>query len=93
MGKRIEGGIEIRFHIAAEVLTGGVFVAAGIGLLANHTGRWPTLLSALALGMLAYSLVQSPGHYLERGERRMAWVFASAWVLAIPAIVVRFTAR
>lgn len=86
-----EGRRDFWFHIAAEVATGGVFVAAGVGIVADRDASWVAPLSALALGMLAYSLIQSPGHYLERGRREMLWMFAGVWALAVPAVVLRFS--
>jgi hypothetical protein len=47
------------------------------------------ILSALGLGMLTYTLIVSPGYYLERKNIAIVWVFAAIWLLAIPAMVFR----
>lgn len=80
-----EPGREIRFHVAAEVATGLALVLAGIGV-ASDAG-WATTVSALALGMLIYTLIGSPGRYLDRDDRRTALLLALTWLGALPAVV------
>ena len=84
------GGVEIRFHIAAEVATGLVLIVGGLAVLTDEDAPSTIFLSAFGLGMLAYTLIVSPGYFVERRDARMAWMFAGFWVLMIPAIVLRF---
>jgi hypothetical protein len=69
-----EGRIGIWFHITAELLLATVLVGAGLALLRGSARA--RLLSALALGALGYSAVNSPGWYAERGEWAMVGLFA-----------------
>ena len=69
-----EGRISIWFHITAELLLATVLIAAGLALLRRRARA--RLLSALALGALGYSAVNSPGWYAERGEWAMVGLFA-----------------
>jgi hypothetical protein len=39
--------------------------------------------------MLTYTLIVSPGYYLERKNIAIVWVFAAIWLLTIPAMVLR----
>jgi hypothetical protein len=78
------------FHRASETLTGVVLLAAGVAMMVKRTDTgWVGLLSAIGLGMLAYTLVDSPGRY--RGDRGKMAQFAVGWLFLIPAIVLRFT--
>lgn len=78
---------DFRFHIGAELLTGALLVTGGAGILGAGDAAWvrPTL--ALGLGALVYSLIESPGHYLAVGRRRIVAALAGTWVLAVPALV------
>jgi hypothetical protein len=80
-----EPGREIRFHVLAEIATGFALIVAGAGILAD--AGWATKVCALALGMLVYTLLGSPGRYLDRGDRRTVMLLAVTWLGAIPAVV------
>jgi hypothetical protein len=73
-----EGRIDIVFHIAAELLMAWLLIAAGTSLL--RRGRTPATrtMSALALGTLLYSSINSPGFFAEQG----AW-----WAVAMFAAI------
>ena len=78
------------FHLASEVLTGVVLLAAGIAMIAgNEDAAWTRVLSAIGLGMLVYALIDSPGRY--PGDRRKQAMFAAGWLVTLPALVLRFT--
>ena len=61
------GQLDIYFHLAAELITAGLLVAAGTTLLRRGLARG-RLLSAFALGALLYTTVNSPGYYADLGE-------------------------
>ena len=84
------GGIEIRFHIVAEVATGLVLIAGGLAVLIDGDAPTAAILSGFSLGMLAYTLIVSPGYYAERHNMTIVWMFVAFWLLTIPAIVFRF---
>jgi len=83
------GGIEIRFHIVAEVVTGIVLIAGGVAVLRDGETLFAIVLSSLSLGMLTYTLIVSPGYYVERRNLPLIIVFAGFWVVTIPAIIFR----
>jgi hypothetical protein len=90
-GREVAAGRrEIAFHVAAELVTGAVLIAGGVAILADAKSRESVVMSTLGLGLLLYSLIQSPGHYIVEKDRRMVATFAATWVFAIPAIVLRF---
>ncbi|TMC48471.1 MAG: hypothetical protein E6J14_12030 [Chloroflexi bacterium] len=84
---------EMRFHVAAEVVTGLVLLAAGIGMVVDHRARWSVALSSLGLGLLLYAVIASPGLYAARGERRMALMFAPLAVFVGAAVILRLVAE
>lgn len=86
------GREDIGFHVAAELVTGAALVAGAIAILVEPEGRMAVVLSSLGLGLLLYSLIQSPGHYVAAKDRRMVRTFIASGILAIPAIVLRFAA-
>lgn len=72
----------IGLHLAAEFLTALVLVVSGAGLLRRQW--WAERLYLLGMGMLFYTLVQSPGYYLQRGEAVFVAMFA---LLALAGLV------
>ena len=86
------GRDDFRWHVAAEIVAGGLLIVAGFGLVLAKDARWPVLLSAVGMGALVYALVESAGHYLASGQRLMAAVIAAGWVFTLPALILRFTA-
>lgn len=83
------GGIEIRFHIVAEVTTGLALIAGGLAVLIDGDAPSAAILSGFSLGLLAYTLIVSPGYYIERHDMTIVWVFAAIWLLTIPAMILR----
>jgi len=53
------------------------------------SASWAIVLSALALGMLACTLVVSPGYSVQRRNVPFVAMFVGFWLLAAPAIVLR----
>jgi hypothetical protein len=81
---------DIGFHAVAELVTGAILVAGAVAIVADAAGRAAVMLSTFGLGLLVYSLIQSPGHYVMIKDRRMVATFIASGVLAIPAVIVRF---
>ncbi len=75
---------EITLHVVAEVVTAAVLVAGGIVMLAGGS----TGLALVGLGLLLYAGIQSPGYFLDRGERSMVAMFAALVMITIVAIAV-----
>jgi hypothetical protein len=80
-----EGRVDIWFHVAAELAMAGLLVGAGAALLrrAPRAG----LLSALALGWVGYSAVNSPGYYAQTGD----WAAVVMFGLVLAATTGAFT--
>lgn len=78
----------IRFHLAAEFLTAGALVAAGLGLLLG--AGWGRSLYLVAAGMLLYTLVNSPGYFAQRGQWALVGMFAVLLVLALAGLALVF---
>ncbi len=79
-----QGRVDIWFHLAAELLTAGLLVAAGVAVLRRSSrGR---LLAAVALGALAYTTLNSPGYYAESGDWALVSLFALLFTATIAAI-------
>ncbi|MEA3511882.1 MAG: hypothetical protein U9R51_10650 [Actinomycetota bacterium] len=84
------GGIEIWFHIVAEAATAMLLIAGGVAVLVDAAASWSITLSALGLGMLTYTLIVSPGYYVERRNASAVIMFGGLWLLTLPAIILRF---
>ena len=77
------GELAIWFHIGAEMVTAGLLVSAGIGLLARRDRARRT--AGVAIGALIYTTIASPGYYAEAGE----WVVVAMFgLLAVVTAVV-----
>lgn len=75
---------EIRLHLAAEVVTAVVLVVGGACVLLDG----PASLLLVGLGMLLYTVIQSPGYFLARREAVPVVMFAALAVATVAAIVV-----
>jgi hypothetical protein len=75
--------IEIALHLTAEFVTATLLVAGGIVVLAD--GR--TVVLAIALGMLLYTVIQSPGYFVSRREWAPVGLFALVGVATVGAIL------
>ena len=70
------------FHIAAELIAAVVMLAAAAGLAARKA--WGPRLFFLAMGMLIYAVINSPGYYLgSPGGKLMLGVFGGSLLGAL----------
>lgn len=83
--------VEIGLHLAAELLTAALLVAGGVG--AGKRRSWGRPLATFALGMLAYTVVQSPGYFAARGAWPMVGLFAALLVGTAAAALSLWRAR
>jgi hypothetical protein len=74
---------EIALHLAAELVTALLLAAGGV-VLGRDGSRW---LALVGLGMLLYTLIQSPGYFVARHELAPVVMFAVLAVLTVVAIV------
>lgn len=77
---------EIAFHLAAEFLTAFALISGGLGLVLRR--RWGFEVNLVALGMLAYTVVASPGYYAQTGDYVFVSTFAVLMVLTLIFIIV-----
>ncbi len=64
----------IGFHLAAEAATALALIVSGIGLLNRRA--WGRTLSLVALGMLIYTAIVSPGYFAQQGVWPLVGMFA-----------------
>jgi hypothetical protein len=84
-----EGRVDIWFHIVAELAMAGLLISAGRALL--RRAQRAALLSALALGTVGYSAVNSPGYYAQTGDWAVVGMFGL--VLFVGSIIDRVGRR
>ncbi|MDH5448200.1 MAG: hypothetical protein OEY24_03120 [Candidatus Bathyarchaeota archaeon] len=78
----------ISFHLIAEVSTAVLLIVSGIGLFLSS--EWTWMLSPISLGMLLYSIINSPGKYADENNLPMVTVFLVLIILTVIAIVALF---
>ena len=69
--------VRIAFHLAGEFTTAGLLVAGGFGLLTLR--KWGYHVFLLALGMLLYTIIVSPGYFGQLGQ----WVFVLMFAVRV----------
>jgi phosphotransferase system glucose/maltose/N-acetylglucosamine-specific IIC component len=74
----------IGFHIVAEVITAIALVVGGTALLTNKS--WGVSLYFISVGMLIYTMINSPGYFAQQGEWIFVVMFAVLIVLALASI-------
>jgi peptidoglycan/LPS O-acetylase OafA/YrhL len=75
----------IRFHLAAEFLTAVALLVGGVALLTDQT--WSHWFYLLAVGMLLYTVIVSPGYFAEKGQWVFVGMFAVVLLLALVSVV------
>ncbi len=68
-------------HLTAEFTTAGLLVISGLGLL--YEKRWANQMNVFASGMLVYTLIQSPGYYLQRNAMIFVLMFAVCFLITV----------
>ncbi len=78
----------ITFHVFAEVSTAFLLIVSGAGLwVGNDLAR---TLSPVALGLLLYAVINSPGYYAQRNNLPMVAMFGVLITLTVVAIALLF---
>jgi len=72
---------EIAMHLTAEFTTAGLLVVSGFGLWFG--ARWALRVNVFASGMLVYSLIQTPGYYLQRNAMIFVLMLAVSFLLTV----------
>lgn len=73
--------IALAFHLAAEALTALALIVCGAGLLQKKT--WARTGVLVALGMLLYTVIVSPGYFAQQGTWALVVMFAVLLGLAV----------
>lgn len=76
--------IRILFHITAEMVTAFCLIICGIGLLLNLDWGIPVFL--VAMGMLFYTSIVSPGYFAQKGNWLWLVMFAVIIICGIISI-------
>lgn len=77
---------ELTLHLSAELITAAWLIGGAAALLAF--GRSATPAVAVALGMLLYTTVVSPGYFIARRELRPVGMFAVLMLLTTAVLAV-----
>jgi hypothetical protein len=76
----------IAFHLAGEFSTALLLITGGVALL--RSCRWGRTLLLVALGMVIYSEIVSPGYFAQLGQWPMVGMFAVILVGALWSVVI-----
>ncbi len=76
---------DMRLHLAAEFGTAALLITAGTGALLGLAGV--SVLAPVALGMLLYTVINSPGFYAGKRNWPMVSMFGVLAALTTAAIV------
>jgi len=72
--------VRIAMHLLAEFATAITLIIAGWGLL--QAKAWAVNVYLLATGALLYTLIQSPGYFVQTGDPVFVFMFAVLIILA-----------
>ena len=77
--------IRIWFHIAAEMITAVCLLVSGIAIL--NAAAWGLTLYLIALGMLFYTAIVSPGYFAQQGKWGWLMMFTGIILLGMLSLV------
>ncbi len=78
--------LEISFHLAAELTTAFALILGGVTIATRK--HWGYSVNMIGLGMLAYTVIVSPGYYAESGEFAFVAMFVVLMILTLLFIVI-----
>jgi hypothetical protein len=78
---------EILLHIVAELVTALLLMVSGVLVLRGI--QWANMVLLVALGMLLYTVIVSPGYYIQKGAAAFVVMFALLLALGLVAAVVQ----
>ena len=79
---------KIVMHLIAEFVTAIALIFGGFGLILNRKWGFQTYL--LSMGMLMYTLIISPGYYIQSGDFIFVAMFSVFIILAIIFITISY---
>ena len=77
---------EIILHLVAEFSTAFLLIISGISVIKKS--RFSKWLYPFSMGMLIYTLIVSPGYYIQSGEYFFVAIFAILIILSIMSMVI-----
>lgn len=77
--------VRLAFHLAAEAITALALLVSGVGLLRGR--RWARRAACVALGLLCYTAIVSPGYFAQQGAWPMVAMFGVILALALAGLV------
>ncbi len=80
----VDEPIRIGFHIVAEMITAVALIIGGVGLLLRQS--WANPLYLVAVGMLFYTAVVSPGYFAQKGQWTWLIIFTVLIILGLVSI-------
>lgn len=75
----------IGLHISAEIATGITLILGAWGLMAHKKFGFNIFL--LSMGMLLYTLIASPGYYIDKGNMVFAGMFAGLFIITLVVVM------
>ena len=76
---------EIGLHITGEMITAVVLIMGGYAIFTKK--GWGPQVYTLSMGMLLYTLIVSPGYYVQRGEVPFIIMFSVLFLLSVFFII------
>lgn len=77
--------IKILFHIGAELITALCLIIGGVGLWMDL--GWGRTLFLVAMGMLFYTCMVSPGYFAQQGNWKWLGFFSSLIVMGVVSVI------
>ncbi len=77
--------VRIFFHLAAELATALSLITGGIALWIDMS--WGRSLFLIAMGMLFYTAIVSPGYFAQKGDWKWVGIFSSLIALGLVSIL------
>lgn len=77
--------IRIGMHLTAEFTTAVLLIGSGIGFLKNWSKA--IYIFQFSMGMLIYTLIQSPGYFAQQGEISFVGMFAMFISLTLVSLI------
>jgi hypothetical protein len=81
----------ISLHLFDEFATAIMLIAGGAGLIKK--ARWATHVHLISMGMLFYTIIVSPGYYLDQGQIYISVFFGVLLVFSIILSILTFIKR
>jgi hypothetical protein len=77
--------VRIGFHLVGEFITAIGLIVGGVAILGQRA--WGSPLFLVAVGMVVYSEMVSPGYFAQKGRWGFVGMFAVLLALAVVAII------